>query len=136
MIPFFVFKSEHDDKPQPELCPCGFILPRMWFWYRYANYRSVFFKRFIGIATESQSVQRLSSFWNSVHPGDPRRCSLFTKANFATRCVPLGIHGDGVPCTRRDTLDVCSVFGILGLGSTIELVYYVWSFFKNVKPMN
>jgi hypothetical protein len=130
MIPLFVFKSEHDAKPQPGLCPCGFLLPHIWIWYLYTHYRHIFLKRFIGITTESQAAQRLSAFWNSVHPGDPRRCSLFNKANFATRCVPLGLHGDGVPCTKRDTLDVCSVFGILGLGSTIDLVYYIWAFFK------
>ena len=44
MIPLFIFKSEHDDKPQPELCPCGFILPHRWFWYLYTNYRSVVLK--------------------------------------------------------------------------------------------
>ena len=38
--------------------------------------------------------------------------------------------GTAPPCTKRDTLDVCSVFGILGLGNTIDLVYYVWAFFK------
>jgi hypothetical protein len=130
MIPLFVFKSDHDDKPQPESSPCGFILPHMWFWYLYKYYPQVFFKRFIGVTTESQAAQRLSSFWKSVHPGDPRRSSLFTKANFLTRCVPIGLHGDGVPCTKRDTLDVCSVFGLLGLGSTIDIVFYVWSFFK------
>jgi hypothetical protein len=31
---------------------------------------------------------------------------------------------------------VCSGFGLLGLGSTIDMVYYVWSFFKNAKSMS
>ena len=44
--------------------------------------------------------------------------------------MPIGLHGDGVPCTKRDSPDVCPVFGIIGLGSTIYQVYYVWSFFN------
>jgi hypothetical protein len=133
LMPLFVTKSLAEDaRPQPELCPVGFLLPHVWMWFMFTYHRAEFFKRFVGCA-EREASERLSSFWSNVHPADPRRGPLFDAVNFVTRCIPIGLHGDGVPCTKKDSLDVTSMFGILGVGTTSQLVCYLWSFFNKCK---
>ena len=133
LIPLFVAKSlSEDGKPSPELCPVGFILPHMWLWFLFTHHRKEFFSRFFG-CLESVAAETLSAFWHNVHPADPRRGPLFETINFATRCIPLGLHGDGVPCTKKDSLNVTSLFGLLGWGTTSQIVCYLWSFFSKCK---
>ena len=132
LVPLFVSKGE-GGLPQPELCPVGFICPHIWLWFMYTHHRPEFLLRFCGANTLTKATARISKFWSSVHPADPRRSNLFNQANFATRCLPIGLHGDGVPCTKRNSLDVLTFFGILGMGSTVDLVFYIWSFFYTCK---
>ena len=133
LIPLFVAKSLCEDgKPSPELCPVGFVLPHVWLWFLFTHHRNEFFLRFCG-CVESTATATLSAFWSNVHPADPRRGPLFEAVNFATRCIPVGLHGDGVPCTRTDSLNVTSLFGLLGCGTTSQLVCYLWSFFSKCK---
>ena len=98
----------------------------------FTYHRAEFFTRFVG-CVERDASARLSAFWNNVHGEDPRRGPLFHAVNFATRCIPIGLHGDGVPCTKKDSLDVTSLFGILGIGTTSQIVCYQWSFFTKCK---
>jgi hypothetical protein len=132
LIPLFVSKGENG-LPQPELCTAGFLCPHLWLWFMYTHHRSEFLLRFCGATTMAKATARIRKFWSSVHPADPRRSDIFNRVDFASRCIPVGLHGDGVPCTKRNSLDVVSFFGILGLGTTVELVFYVWSFFYTCK---
>lgn len=133
LIPLFVTKSLAEDaKPQPELCPCGFILPHIWLWFYFAHHRAQFFLRFVG-CTEANASRRISDFWHNVHAGDPRRGPIFNAVNFATHCIPIGLHGDGVPCTKKDSLDVTTLFSLLGAGTTTQIICYLWSFFTKCK---
>ena len=43
------------------------------------------------------------------------------------------MHGDGVPCTRKDSLDVTTLFGLLGWGKTTDIVNYLYSYFSKCK---
>jgi hypothetical protein len=133
LIPLFVTKSLAEDaKAQPELCPCGFILPHIWLWFLFTHHRAQFFMRFVG-CVEAKARERISTFWGNVHAADPRRGPLFDAVNFVTHCIPIGLHGDGVPCTRKDSLDVTTLFSLLGVGTTSEVICYLWSFFGKCK---
>jgi hypothetical protein len=133
LIPLFVTKSLSEDAaPQPELCPVGFLLPHMWMYFLFTYHRQEFFLRFVGCG-EAEAKERLEDFWRNVHTADPRRGALFGVLDFASRCIPMGLHGDGVPCTKKDSLDVTSLFGILGVGTTTQLVCYLWAFFSKRK---
>ena len=82
---------------------------------------------------ESGAAEALSVFWHNVHPEDPRRGPLFDTINFATRCIPIGLHGDGVPCTKKDSVKATSLFGLLGWGTTSQFVCYLWNCFSKCK---
>jgi hypothetical protein len=130
LIPLFVAKGTESALPEPSLCAMGFLLPHIWFHWLFKNYRKSFFKIFVG-CRESGASARIKAFWENVHPMDPRRNTfLMGMANFATKCIPIGVHGDGVPCTKKGSLDVLSMFGLLGVGKTAELVLYLASYYS------
>ena len=128
LVPLLVNKSNTEDIG-PKLCPFGFILPHVWFSWMYENFNEEFHLRFIG-ATAAGAAARLGRFWNTVHPNDPRRSPLFRRLHFATHCIPIGLHGDGVPCTKRNSLDVTSLFGILGTGLAMDMIMYICGYFR------
>ena len=81
-------------------------------------------------------ADRVSEFWTSLHPTDPRRAN-WRFADFIHLCkygIPAGLHGDGVPCTKRDSLNVLSMFGLLGgFGNTYEAILYCYGYFCKTK---
>ena len=88
----------------PEMLPHSYVPLHDWLDHLWSNYRSEFTKRLLG------PPGRLTEYWNSVAPSDPRRDHpLFAHANYKTHCVPLILYGDGVPCTTRDSLQAVGV---------------------------
>jgi hypothetical protein len=41
----------------------------------------------------------------------------------------MGVHGDKVPCTKKDSLDITSMFGLMGKGTTIQMMFFLFSYF-------
>eukprot|EP00974_Lingulodinium_polyedra_P037005 3550063-Lingulodinium_polyedra.AAC.1 len=41
----------------------------------------------------------IAAFWDALSPDDPRlhRHPVLQQPGFRTRCIPLRLHGDGVP---------------------------------------
>ena len=46
----------------------------------------------------------IAAFWDAIKPNDPRSHGhlVFQQPGFRTHCIPLRLHGDGVPFGKRD----------------------------------
>ena len=85
------------------LLPQAYVPIHLWISNLFHNFKSDFDARFLG------PPGRLEQFWDSVHPNDPRRSHpLFRRPNFRSKCIPLILYGDGVPCSG-DSLQVVGV---------------------------
>ena len=125
LVPMFLSKGTEDNLPRPELSVIGMLLPHVWFSFMFKYHRRRFFKVFAG-TTANNAVARVQAFWNQVHPEDPRLSSgVASLANYTTRCFPIGWHGDGVPCTKKDSLNVLSQFGLLAVGKTLDTIMFL-----------
>ena len=126
LIPMFVAKSENG-LPEPELCSAGLLLPHIWFWFLHKHYPKAFFKRLLG-CTEAQATTRLTGYWDSVRADDPRRLPCMGRPHHRETAVPIGLHGDAVPCTKKDSLDVVSFFSLLGSGPTVAICFFCFRY--------
>ena len=131
LVPMFVAKSE-SGKPEPELTTAGLLLPHVWVWFLYTYYRAEFFTRFLG-CTEGSVTGKLKKFWSSFHTNDPRRLPCFNDANFDATTIPIGVHGDAVPCTKKDSLNVLSFFGMMGDDATAQLCFFMFGLVRSCK---
>lgn len=78
----------------------------------------------------------LRNFWAAmaetpIMAGNPLR----ERAGYEEWCVPLAMHGDGTPVTGMGKtwckmVDIYSWSSLLGVGSTIETNFYIWSVFQ------
>ena len=85
----------------------GFILPHEWFAYLHNSFHGLFYKLFMGTNGAAEGKRKLMAFWGTIKEDDPRRAAL--RADMAKdRTIPGWIHGDGVPCTKNDSMEVCS----------------------------
>ena len=85
----------------------GFVLPHEWFAYVYKSFHGDFFKVFMGTRNGAEGKRKLMAFWGSIKESDPRRHALPADMPKDVT-IPGWIHGDGVPCTKNDTMVVCS----------------------------
>ena len=82
------------------------------------------------------SRARLRKFWDAVgnspqlvgHP-------IKSKPNWRERAIPFTFHGDGVPTTGvgkpwAKSMTMYSISSMVGLGTTIELMWLIWAVFK------
>ena len=125
LVPLKVLKGGID-AIGPQLSSMGFLLPHVWFWYLHHHYPAEFASLFVGCA-QAMMADRVSEFWTSLHPADPKRA----KCKYG---IPVGLHGDGVSCTKRDSINVLSMFGLLGgFGTTYEKILYCYGYFCKTK---
>ena len=80
-------------------------LPHVWFAFMYKHFRQIYEARIRGEAGV------LATFWRDMDPSDPRlkSFSILRDSAIKARTYPLILHGDGVPCTKRGSLDCLSV---------------------------
>ena len=84
-------------------------MPHEWFACMYTKFKPVFFKVFMNADGAAHAKRRLGQFWGMVKRDDPRRSSLQADhEGMQAFTIPGWIHGDGVPCTRYDSFEVCS----------------------------
>ena len=56
----------------------------------------------------------MEEFWSGIADDDPRLIQLVKDhPDYKKKCVPIIIHGDGVPCTNNHSLDASSFESIL-----------------------
>ena len=67
----------------------------------------------------------LSLFGKGVEPEDPKLMAwapaLAQKPSYKTHCVPLALHGDGVPALECKSLYVISGVSLLGNGTSLDV---------------
>ena len=76
-------------------------LPHVWFAFLYKHFRQIYETRVRGDA------RVLCEFWNKMDPRDPRLKSFAFLRDKSVRAktYPLMLHGDGVPCTNKNSLE-------------------------------
>ena len=74
--------------------------------------------------------------WSNIADDDPRLIQLANDhPDYKKKCVPIIIHGDGVPCTNNHSLDAISFESILakrGMGtacSTLDYMFFITGVF-------
>ncbi len=106
------------------------MLPHVLFSAMHANYGKAFEKTMLGNCPE-----QLPKFWQAVrnHPSFQSHPLLSEKnAGWQSRCIPLSLHGDGVPISGigkvwAKLMTSYSWSSMLGSGNTSECQNYIWS---------
>ena len=107
----------------------GFVLPHEWFAYLYKSFGGMFTRLFMGTKTTAQAKRKLVAFWGSIKESDPRRSALRPDMP-KDRTIPGWIHGDGVPCTKTDTMEVSSWGSMLS-----KWMWLASGYFNKVRSM-
>ena len=62
----------------------------------------------------------LQDFWNTVKPQDPKfvawQGALQQRPEYKTKCIPLALHGDGVPVFKGKSMYIVGANSLLGTG--------------------
>ena len=84
----------------------------------WAHHKPVFWRRMFGATYPMEGHTVLTNFWAGLSPRDPRVPFLtdaFVRAgvaadpeDFRRRAIPVNLHGDAVPVTKRMSLDCVS----------------------------
>ena len=71
----------------------------------------------------------MEEFWSGIADDDPRAIQLANgHPDYKTKCTPIIIHGDGVPCTNNHSLDTISFESILAkrnMGTACSTLDYI-----------
>jgi hypothetical protein len=105
-----------------------FILPFVVLGHMCTHYPNAFQKLWTG------PIHAIANFWSNVHPDDPRLLDNAALRNSAQNnmVVPIKIHGDGVPCTKKKSLNVFSISSMLGVGSSLQLKIMLTAIFGHI----
>jgi hypothetical protein len=78
----------------------------------------------------------LANFWQAME-GTPRMLDspLLERADYKSKCIPIRLHGDGVPCVGAGkswskSVDIFSWSSLLGTGSTVDFTFLVFAVFQ------
>ena len=102
-------------------------MPHALFGQLYQHDKQEFVNRLLG-----GSEDGISRFWTEV--ADTRRYAnhpIRLRSNHATKCIPIGIHGDGVQVvgvgrTWSKGIDAFSWSSLLALGPTAMINFLIW----------
>ena len=122
MLPLKVHKGE--DMGVRNLPHC-LILPHKIFAYVYTHFKTAF--NYLFFNNDVGSVQK---FWDHVHVDDPRRLNnpIFKSKSLLKKMIPLELHGDKVPCTKKLGLDVASVRSLLSqVSDSILMIAFIFA---------
>ena len=110
----------------------GFLLPHETFATIYHNYPKTWERSVL------PNTEALADFWQSVeehpqmlnHPVTKRR-------SFASKAIPFGFHGDGVPITGvgkvwQKLMTVFSFSSMIATGATLDVCFYIWAVFDKM----
>ena len=122
---------------QMVLCSSAILLPHELFSVIYDKHKDVFLQRLCG-----GSYSNIDKFWTSMgnHPAYPSH-PLVSRDDHKTRCVPLSLHGDGVPVTGvgkswSKSMEAYTWNSLLGKGSTIMTNFLIFMFFTQLVIKN
>jgi hypothetical protein len=58
---------------------------------------------------------------------------VMDKGNLMDNGIPIALHGDGVPCTKKKSLECLSWSSLLGMGSTLDVKFLATGVFSTTK---
>ena len=104
------------------------LLPHQLFHVIYTRHKQIFMDRIVG-----GSEQNISDFWESMvnHPALTDH-PLHRRSNYTSKCIPLALHGDGVPVAGRGkswskSMDAYSWTSLLSTGPVSESVFLIYA---------
>ena len=110
----------------------GILLPHEMFSAIFHHYPNTFKKCILN------SEDSLNAFWNSVsqHP-QMRGHPVKEIEGYKKRCIPLGMHGDGVPIVGLGkgwsrVMSLFSWYSLVGQGQTREILFWVWGVYDRL----
>ena len=113
-------------------CKQVILWPHVLFAMIYEHYKDTWAKRVC------PGVEAVRNYWHCVR-NSPQLDNDHIKArgDFTSHCVPIMVHGDGVPVTGigkswGKMCDVWSWSSALGTGSTLDITFYIYSVFQRL----
>lgn len=83
-------------------------MPHEWIAFMYTAFKPILFKVAMGVQAP-RAKRHLAKCWGMVEHDDPRQASLqHDHESMHDFTIPGWIHGDAVPCTKYDGLEVCA----------------------------
>ena len=84
-----------------------------------------------------------SLVWAGVEPSAPRLTAWAPdlamkpgyKTHYKTHCIPLALHGDGVPVFKGKSLYVISGVSLLGIGTSIDVKILITRYWYHLKSV-
>ncbi|CAK0882105.1 unnamed protein product [Prorocentrum cordatum] len=114
-LPMVVTRGE-DIGPQPVMH--GYIDPHEWFSFLCHKFPDTWHRRFLGTGkSETRPIEWDAEFFN-------------------TRAIPIGLHGDGAPVIRILGLMSIVWYGLLGAGSTDDVLNLISCYFGELEVGN
>ena len=90
----------------------------------------------VWIARACPSVDTIREFWDAM-VGNPQmdNADITAKPNLRSKCIPITIHGDGVPVSGlgkswSKLIDVWHWTSLLGSGGTMDMCMYIFSVYQ------
>ena len=124
VIPLKLLKDGAKLKKGTHLIPHYYLAPHKLMHFMYINFKKAFQDKVLG------PDGAIEEFWSGVAADDPRLIQLAGHhPDFKRKCVPIIIHGDGVPCTNSHSLDVISFESLLakkGMGTACSTLDYIF----------
>ena len=77
----------------------------------------------------------VSEFWNNVREDDPKWEAWqgdLALRDYKNKCIPLALHGDGVPVFKGKSLHIVSVNSLLATGSSMDQKFYVSGYWEHL----
>ena len=124
-------------KPAVQNVAFPYLAPHDTVSHLYERYPQEFNRKFFG----GQDRSVLKKCWDETEKrNDPRLANhpLKKRKGWKTRCIPLMLHGDAVPCTAvgkagSKSFDVSSFQGLLAWGTTLAIKMYICGMFESSK---
>ncbi|CAE7257207.1 unnamed protein product [Symbiodinium sp. CCMP2592] len=107
------------------------LLPHQLFSDIYHHHRATWEQCILGPPGDLQQFWSVTSSHPAVTP------AMKARKDLADRCVPLCLHGDGVPLTGRgkawqQLMTDFSWYSLIGRGNTSEVLYLIWGMFDKL----
>ena len=82
----------------------------------------------------------LQDFWNTVKPQDPKfvawQGALQQRPEYKTKCIPLALHGDGVPVFKGKSMYIVSANSLLGTGCSMDQKFFMCGYWGHLLNKN
>ena len=121
LIPLKILKGE---RLGTHLILHYYLAPHKLMSYMYKEFKNTFQDAILG------QEGAMEEFWSGIADDDPRAIQLANDhPDYKTKCIPIIIHGDGVPCTNNHSLDTISFESILAkrnMGTACSTLDYIF----------